>query len=83
VLQRAALDRPVIDQTGISGRYDFDLEWLPDETQFGGLGLKPNPDHPKPDLYAAVQQQLGLRLEATTGPVDVLIVDRAEKPSEN
>src|SRR5206468_583620 len=38
VLQRAALDRPVIDKTGLSGRYDFDLEWAPDETQFGGQG---------------------------------------------
>ena len=83
VLQRAAMDRPVIDQTGISGRYDFDLEWLPDETQFGGLGLKPNPDMPKPDLFAAVQQQLGLKLEATRGPVDVLVVDHSERPSEN
>jgi uncharacterized protein (TIGR03435 family) len=83
VLQRAAMDRPVIDQTGIPGRYDFDLEWLPDETQFGGLDLKPNPDAPKPDLFAAVQQQLGLKLEATKGPVEVLVVDRVEKPSEN
>jgi len=83
VLQRAAMDRPVIDQTGISGRYDFDLEWLPDETQFGGLGLKPNPDQPRPDLFAAVQQQLGLKLEATRGPVDTIVVDHAEKPSEN
>jgi uncharacterized protein (TIGR03435 family) len=83
VMQRAAMDRPVIDQTGISGRYDFDLEWLPDETQFGGMGLKPNPDLPKPDLFAAIQRQLGLKLEATRSPVDVLVVDHAEKPSEN
>jgi uncharacterized protein (TIGR03435 family) len=83
VLQRAAMNRPVIDQTGITGRYDFDLEWLPDDSQFGDLGLKPNPDAPKPDLFAAVQQQLGLRLEATKGLVDVLVVDRVEKPSEN
>ncbi len=83
VLQRAAMDRPVIDQTGITGRYDFDLNWLPDDTQFGGLGLKPNPDAPKPDLFAAIQQQLGLKLEATKGPVDVLVVDRVEKPTEN
>ncbi len=83
VLQRAAMNRPVIDQTGIKGRYDFDLEWLPDDTQFGGLGLKPGPDNPKPDLFAAVQQQLGLKIEATKGPVDVLVVDKVEKPSEN
>lgn len=83
VLQRAAMNRPVIDQTGLTGRYDFDLDWLPDETQFGGLGLKPNPDHPVPDLYAALQQQLGLKLDATRGPVETFIVDHAENPSDN
>jgi len=83
VLQRAAMNRPVVDQTGLTGRYDFLLDFLPDETQFGGLGLKPNPDRPKPDLFAAVQQQLGLRLEATKGTVDTLVVDRFTKPSEN
>ena len=83
VLQRAAMNRPVVDQTGLTGRYDFLLDFLPDETQFGGLGIKPNPDRPKPDLFAAVQQQLGLRLEATKGVVDTLVVDRYGKPSEN
>jgi len=83
VLQRAAMNRPVIDQTGITGRYDFDLDWLPDDTQFGGLGLKPNPDAPKPDLWAALQQQLGLKLEATKGQVETLVVDRYKPPSEN
>ena len=83
VLQRAAMNRPVVDQTGLTGRYDFLLDFLPDETQFGGLGIKPNPDHPKPDLFAAIQQQLGLRLEATKGVVDTLVVDRFRPPSEN
>jgi uncharacterized protein (TIGR03435 family) len=85
VLQRAALDRPVVDKTGLSGRYDFDLEWTPDETQFGGaLGRSPNADEaPKPGLFAAIQQQLGLRLEATKGPVEALVIDRAERPTEN
>lgn len=83
VLQRAALMRPVIDQTGITGRWDFDLEFLPDESQFGGLGLKTDPDHPVPGLFAAVREQLGLKLEATRSRVDTLVVDKAEKPSEN
>jgi uncharacterized protein (TIGR03435 family) len=85
VLQRAALDRPVVDKTGLSKRYDFELEWTPDESQFGGaLGKPPSPeDSSKPGLFAAIQQQLGLRLEATKGPVDVLIIDRIERPSEN
>jgi uncharacterized protein (TIGR03435 family) len=82
VMQRAALDRPVVDQTGLTGRYDFDLQFTPDETEFGGA-LK-QPDVPtKPDLFAALQQQLGLKLEATRGPVDALVIDRAERPGEN
>jgi uncharacterized protein (TIGR03435 family) len=83
VFQRAALDRPVVDKTGLSGRYDFDLEWTPDESQFGGLGFKGTPESTKPELFTAMQQQLGLRLEATKGPIDTLIIDRAERPSDN
>ena len=83
VMQRAALDHPVVDRTGLSGRYDFDLEFAPDETQFGGAFARPTDDPTRLDLSAAMQQQLGLRLEATKGPVDVLVVDDAERPSEN
>jgi uncharacterized protein (TIGR03435 family) len=85
VMQRAAMDRPVLDQTGLKGRYDFDLEWMPDETQFGGaLGKPPNADMPdQPDLFAALQKQLGLRLEATRGPVETFVIDSAERPSAN
>jgi uncharacterized protein (TIGR03435 family) len=83
VMQRSALDRPVVDKTGLLGRYDFDLEWTPDETQFGGNVPGANPDHPKPDLFAAMQQQLGLRLEATKGPIEALAIDRVERPSAN
>ncbi len=83
ILQRGALDRPVVDNTGISGRFDFDLEWTPDETQFGG-NLPPGPpDDAKPSLYAAIEQQLGLRLQATKGPVEALVIDHLEKPTEN
>lgn len=83
VMQRAALDRPVVDKTGLSGRFDFNLEFTPDETQFGGVAPKENADSTKPGLFAAIQQQLGLRLEATKGPVEVLVIDRVERPSEN
>src|SRR5947208_6375248 len=75
VLQRAALDRPVVDRTGLSARFDFDLEWMPDETQFGGQGPWANQEAAKPVLFAALQQQLGLKLEATKGPVEVLVID--------
>jgi uncharacterized protein (TIGR03435 family) len=83
VMQRSALDRPVLDKTGLLGRYDFDLEWLPDETQFSGNVPKGNPDHPKPDLLTAMQQELGLRLEATRGPIEAIVIDHVERPSAN
>lgn len=82
MMQRAVFDRPVVDQTGLTGKYDFDLEWRPDESQFGG-NIRPNPDSSKPDLFTALQQQLGLRLEATKGFVEALAIDRVEKPSDN
>jgi uncharacterized protein (TIGR03435 family) len=83
MMQRSALDRPVVDMTGLPGRYDFDLEWTPDETQFSG-NVPPRTAEPvRPDLFAAVQQQLGLRLDATRGPVAMLVIDQVERPSEN
>ncbi len=66
MMQRTVLDRPVVDQTGLTGTYDFDLEWTPDENQFGGS----LPRSWKPlssSLFTAIQEQLGLRLEATQG----------------
>ena len=84
VMQRSAVDRPVLDRTGLTGRYDFDLEWAPDETQFGGNSPAVSQDLlPKPDLFAAMQQQLGLRLEATRGPIQTLVIDQVERPSAN
>jgi uncharacterized protein (TIGR03435 family) len=83
LMQRAMLDRPVVDKTALVGRFDFDLEWAPDETQFGGEVPIATPDAPSPPLFTAIQQQLGLKLEATRGPVSALVVDNAERPSEN
>jgi uncharacterized protein (TIGR03435 family) len=83
LMQRAILDRPVVDKTGLSGRYDFDLEWAPDETQFGGEVPVAPADAPSPPFFSAIQQQLGLRLEATKGPIAALVVDKAERPSAN
>jgi uncharacterized protein (TIGR03435 family) len=83
LLQRAILDRPVVDKTGLTARYDFDLEWAPDESQFGGDVPTPSADTPAAPLFTALQEQLGLRLLATRGPVDALIIDTAEHPSAN
>jgi uncharacterized protein (TIGR03435 family) len=82
-MQRAMLDRPVVDKTNLSGRFDFDLQWAPDETQFGGEMTTSPPDAEDPPLFTALQQQLGLKLEATRGPVKALVIDTVERPSAN
>ena len=89
MLQGNVVDLPVVDQTGLgSNRYDFILKWTPDQAQLqlanpGALApAADNPDAP-PDLFTAFEQQLGLKLVSTKAPVDVLVIDRAEKPSEN
>lgn len=87
VMQRYVLDRPVIDRTGITGAYTFELHWRPDEFQFasfvGGAITPPKADDDRPDLSTAFQQQLGIRLESIKAQVEVLVIDHAEKPSEN
>ncbi len=83
VLQRAILDRPVVDKTGLTGRFDFDLTWAPDASQFGGEVPVAPADASSPPFFTAIREQLGLRLEATRGPVEVLVVDDAERPSPN
>jgi uncharacterized protein (TIGR03435 family) len=69
--------RYVIDKTGLTGRYDFELHWTPDDTPAdsalaGG-----------PSIFTALQEQLGLKLESARAPVDVLVIDSAEQPSPN
>jgi len=86
ILQGQVLDRPVLDQTGIAGKYDFTLDWMPDDSQFPMFGgkLPPAPEgYSAPPLYTAIQEQLGLKLEATKAPADVLVIDHVEKPSAN
>jgi uncharacterized protein (TIGR03435 family) len=86
-LQARLLDRPVVDQTGITGRWDFTLKWVPDAAALAQLppGVTPPPpaDDAAPDIFGAVQSQLGLKLEGTKAPVEVLVVDKVSKPSEN
>jgi uncharacterized protein (TIGR03435 family) len=87
LMQSAVLDRPVLDQTGLTGRWDFTLNWTPDESQFKGMGVTVPPptdsaDAP-PNLYTAIQEQIGLKLDATKAPADVMVIDHVEKPSAN
>ena len=83
LMQRAALDRPVVDKTGLTGKYDFDLTWSPDETQFGGELPPAPPDAAAPPFFIALQKQLGLKLEPAKGPVQTIVVDSVSRPSEN
>ena len=79
------LGRSVIDKTGLDGKYDFTLKWMPDPLAAGGSsGPDAIPFDPAaPSLTIAVQEQLGLKLQSTRGPVDILVIDHVEKPSEN
>jgi uncharacterized protein (TIGR03435 family) len=86
-LQFAVLDRPVLDKTGLAGSYDFTLKWTPDEAQFSAMGIHvpPPTDNPNapPELFIAIQEQLGLKLEPQKIPAEVLVIDHVERPSEN
>ena len=70
------LDRPVIDKTNLKGLFDFRLEFAPVQP------FAPS-DDPRPSVFAAIQEQLGLRLVSTRGPVDVVVIDSIQKPTEN
>jgi uncharacterized protein (TIGR03435 family) len=94
------LGRPVIDRTGLTGTYDFALEWTPESGQglgpgFGSPGASipgkepPRLDNPAPDeqsgpsIFAAIQEQLGLKLESRKAPTEIIVIESVEKPSEN
>lgn len=86
-LQSGILDRPVVDQTSLQGKYDFQLKWTPDESQFNQVGARIPPpadtaDAP-PGLFTAIQEQLGLKLSPAKELVKVLVIDHIERPSEN
>jgi uncharacterized protein (TIGR03435 family) len=89
-MQSVVMDKPVVDHTGLTDKYDFMLKWTPDDSQFAQFrGTNPNMppagDNPNapPSLYTAVQEQLGLKMAAGKAMDDVLVIDRVEKPSPN
>jgi uncharacterized protein (TIGR03435 family) len=67
------LDRPVADETGLKDRYNFTLEWAPEQ----------DPAATGPSLFTALQEQIGLKLEGRKVPVEMVVIDKAEKPGEN
>ena len=81
-LQRIVLDRPIVDRTGLTGTFSIEIAFTREDPQALGMG-PPLPDNAAPTLFTALQQQLGLKLEPTKAPVDILVIDHAEKPSAN
>jgi uncharacterized protein (TIGR03435 family) len=86
------LGRTVVDQTGLKGKFDMRLEYTPDASQAlqpppGGLppgAPQPPPVDPNgPSIFTALQEQLGLKLESQKGPVDMIVIDHVERPTEN
>lgn len=81
----AALGRNVIDGTGLTGQYDIHLEWSMDlpTAASDDAGKSTSPGLQSPSIFTALEEQLGLRLESAKGPVEVVVIDHIEKPSEN
>jgi uncharacterized protein (TIGR03435 family) len=83
--------RPVIDKTGVKGLYDFHLTWTPDATSGGDLIGSTTPATPPSSdvdpsaasIFTAIQEQLGLKLDSSKGPVPVTVIDNVEKPQKN
>jgi len=91
-LSQQQLGRPVLDRTGLTGKYDFNLHWAPVENQGTLLkgfeveqptGSALSPESSGPSIFTAIQEQLGLKLEPQRGPVEILVIDHVERPSEN
>lgn len=82
------VQRIVVDKTGLTGPYSFELEFMPDQipNNPGGPlvnGAVPAPPPDAPTLFTALQEQLGLKLEPSRGPVEVVVIESAERPSED
>jgi uncharacterized protein (TIGR03435 family) len=77
------LGRSVVDKTGLTGHYDFTLKWTPAEKQPDVLEQDGAPSPSSSSIVAAVQEQLGLKLEPQTAPMQVFVIDHVEQPTEN
>jgi uncharacterized protein (TIGR03435 family) len=81
------LDRTIIDETNLAGRYNVQLQWAPSPGEMpygpGGNSLSPPADSSGPSVFAAIREQLGLELKSSRAPVEMFVIDHAEKPSEN
>jgi uncharacterized protein (TIGR03435 family) len=80
-LSRSGLDRPVIDSTGLTGPFDLHLKWTAEDAR--ALGSAAVDDPANPSIFTALKEQTGLKLESSRGPLEILVIDHVEKPSEN
>jgi uncharacterized protein (TIGR03435 family) len=84
------IGRPILDRTGLKGTYEFELEWSPDANDVAenlGGNERPAtatvPDVTGPSIFTALQQQLGLKLESQKGPIEIIVINRVERPAAN
>ncbi len=84
-LVSSRLGKPIQDKTGLTGLYNWDLKWAPDESEvlMDGSPARSDPANRGPSLLTAVQEQLGLRLESSKVPIEILYIDHAERPVPN
>jgi uncharacterized protein (TIGR03435 family) len=81
--------KPVVDKTGLKGRYDIKLKWTPSDSEIRPGQRTPPPDSPfaidpsGPSIFTALEQQLGLKVNSTKALYEVLVIDSVQKPSEN
>ena len=75
------MNRPVLDRTGLAGNFDWELDYAPDPD--AGLNSRFGADSTGPELFTAIQEQVGFRLQASKEKVDVIVIDSIERPSEN
>lgn len=80
---QGALDRPVVDETGLKGKYDFTLKWLRQDAPAGADADSKDADSNLAPLFTAIQEELGLKIEPSKGEVDVLVIERVDRPEAN
>jgi uncharacterized protein (TIGR03435 family) len=77
------LDRPIVDETGLTGRFDFTLEFEPEAALTAAPTADPAPEAQGPTFLEALREQLGLKLESTKAPLPFLVIDHVERPTGN
>src|SRR6185312_7165647 len=83
MLLQSRMERTVLDKTGLTGKYDFQMDFAPDVTASNGADVNTSGLPAAPSFVTALQEQLGLRLESARGPVETLVIDQVQPPTGN